>query len=214
MGGNCLNSVPYLCYTFVQIIAIGSIGQLSDCSCMSLQCMLVHVHSLCHKPVIWRYQLGMQPKRTLTFIGLMTEISFQIFGRKLPVLNTLETTYNRKFQTCFSLNLSYLSADSVYLHFGYKCSCAVHIEQKKLVMRQGSSGYKHKLRCTVCFFPFHDSANILLGCVSLSTVRKLALRQDLKDFFYCICKDFRKVNNILCLSSFRCFSVFAKRDVN
>ena len=35
-GVNCLNSVPYRCYTYVLIIAIGSIGQLFDCSCMSL----------------------------------------------------------------------------------------------------------------------------------------------------------------------------------
>ena len=35
-GVNCLNSVPYRCYMYVYIIAIGSIGQLSDCSCMSL----------------------------------------------------------------------------------------------------------------------------------------------------------------------------------
>ena len=66
-GVICLNSVPYRCYTYVQIIAIGSIGQLSDCSCIPLQCMLAHVHSLCHKPVICRYQFGMQPKRTLSF---------------------------------------------------------------------------------------------------------------------------------------------------
>ena len=46
-GVNCLNSVPYRCYMYVEIIAIGSIGQLSDCSSMSFWCMLAHVHSLC-----------------------------------------------------------------------------------------------------------------------------------------------------------------------
>ena len=35
--------------------------------------MLAHVHSLCYKPVIWRYQLGMYPKRTLnlTYNGMI-----------------------------------------------------------------------------------------------------------------------------------------------
>ena len=33
-GVNCLNSVSNRCYTYAQINAIGSIRQLSDCSCM------------------------------------------------------------------------------------------------------------------------------------------------------------------------------------
>ena len=53
-GVNCLNSVIYCMYKSL-LLATGSIGQLSDCSCMSLKCMLAHVHSLSHKPVIWRY---------------------------------------------------------------------------------------------------------------------------------------------------------------
>ena len=37
--------------------------------------MLAHVHSLCHKPVIWRYKLGMWPKRTLTLTTQYTDDS-------------------------------------------------------------------------------------------------------------------------------------------
>ena len=34
--------------------------------------MLAHVHSLCHKPVIWHYYLGMKSKRTFKFKGPKT----------------------------------------------------------------------------------------------------------------------------------------------
>ena len=86
------------------------IGQLSDCSCMFLWCMLAHVHSLCHKPVICRSWV-------CSLRGLLTLNEFYTFNsihfneRSTKLLTTLGfillIRFKNQFKKLFKFFIEY-----------------------------------------------------------------------------------------------------------